>query len=201
MNIIKVLIIIVFTGVIVTPSYAFELSPYEVVKSTGNTLFSRISNNQQKLEKFPALMRTIVEEELMPNVDYKYAAYKMLGKNLKHSTKEQRRKFVDAVRLYLVKTYAIVLNKYSNQTVIYEPIKPSLGKKIVAVKLVVISPSAPEINLVFNMRKNKKTSEWKAFDIVVEGISLLQSKQSEISRKIANMGIEQVAIELAYLRK
>lgn len=201
MNIFKVLIIIVFTGGIVMPSYAFELSPYEVVKSTGNTLFSRISSNQQELEKLPALMRTIVEEELMPNVDYKYAAYKMLGKNLKHSTKEQRRKFVDAVRLYLVKTYAIVLNKYSNQTVIYEPIKPSLGKKIVAVKLVVVSPSAPEINLVFNMRKNKKTSEWKAFDIVVEGISLLQSKQSEISRKIARLGIEQVATELASLRK
>jgi len=51
------------------------------------------------------------------------------------------------------------------------------------------------------MRQNKKTGQWKAFDMVVEGISLLSSKKAELSKKIARQGVEQVTIELAALSK
>lgn len=201
MNTVKTLLITFILLASSISASAYELSPFEVVQNTGNTLFSRISSNQQELEKFPELMRTIVDEELMPNVDYRYAAYKVLGKNLKNSTKAQRNKFVDSMRRYLVRTYASVLNQYTNQKVIYEPTKSSTGKKVVAVNLVIVDVNKPDVNIVFKMRKNKKTNEWKAFDLVVEGISLLQSKQSEISRQIASQGIEQVALELASIAK
>ena len=40
----------------------------------------------------------------MPTVDYKYAAYKVLGKYLRKTTKMQRAKFVVSMRKYLIKT-------------------------------------------------------------------------------------------------
>ncbi len=57
------------------------------------------------------------------------------------------------------------------------------------------------INVVFKMRQNKKTGQWKAFDMVVEGISLLSSKKAELGKRIAKQGGEQVSIELTALVK
>jgi len=190
-----------FLGLFSFSSLAEEVSPYLVLKNTGDKLFTRIANNQQELEKFPELMRDIVNEELMPNVDYKYAAYMILGKNLKNTTKEQRAKFVESMRHYLVRTYATALSNYENQQVTYEHDKPTKGKKIVMADAVISAPDQPDITITFKMRQNKKTKEWKAYDMVVEGVSLLNTKKAELSRRIAKQGVEQVTIELASLSK
>lgn len=176
-------------------------SPYLVLESTGNKLFNRIASNHQEIEKFPDVLRVIVEEELMPAIDYKYAAYRMLGKHLSKTTKEQRAQFVESIKHYLIRTYANALTQYKDQTVLFEKVKPTNGRSIIAIKTVIIDEQRPDINLTFKMRKNKKTSQWKAFDLVVEGISLLDSKQAELSRRIAKHGVEQVAVELASISK
>lgn len=176
-------------------------SPYSVLESIGNKLFNRIAANQQEIKKFPQLMQIIVDEELMPSIDYRYASYRILGKHLRKTTKEQRAKFVGSMRHNLARTYANALMQYHNQQVIFEPEKPVNGKKIVAVKTQIIDVNKPTINVVFKMRLNKKTGQWKAFDMVVEGVSLLSSKKAELSKKLAKQGVEQVTIELAALTK
>jgi len=176
-------------------------SPYVVLENVGEHLFTRIASNQQQIKKFPKLMNVIVEEELMPSIDYKYAAYRILGKHLKKTTKEQRKQFVIAMRSYLARTYAAALKQYKNQQVIFEQDKPTKNKSIVAIRTQIVEMNKPTINMVFKMRKNKKTGQWKAFDMVVEGISLLSSKQAELSKRIAKEGVEQVAIELAAVAK
>jgi len=182
-------------------AYSAEESPYKVIETVGNSLFDRIASNQKEIEKFPDLLRNIVDEELMPYVDYRYAAYKILGKNLKSSTKQQREDFVLSMRQYLIRTYANVLTQYKNQEVLFEPEKSTKGKKIVSVSTQIIDGDNPVIHISFKLRQNRKTQEWKAFDMVVEGISLLSSKQSELSSKIAKEGIENVTLELASITK
>ncbi len=176
-------------------------SPYVVLENVGTKLFGRIAANQQEIKKFPALMQNIVEEELMPSIDYKYASYRILGKHLRKTTKEQRAKFVGSMRNYLARTYSTALMQYKNQQVIFEPEKSVEGKKIVAIKTQIVDINKPTIDVIFKMRRNKKTGEWKAFDMVVEGISLLSSKQAELSKRIAKQGVEQVSVELASIAK
>lgn len=180
---------------------ADEVSPYKVIETVGNNLFQRIASNQQEITKFPDLMRTIVDEELMPYIDYRYAAYKILGKHLKSSSKDQREDFVVSMRQYLVRTYANALVQYHDQKVIFEQEKPTKGKNIVSVTTQIIDSKRPTIDIAFKLRQNKKTTEWKAYDMVVEGISLLSSKQAELSSKIAKEGIDQVTLELASITK
>ena len=177
-------------------------SPYQVVEETGSRLFERIKNNQQQLTKFPELMRDIVQEELMPSIDYRYAAFKILGnKHLSKTTKEQRQNFVDSMKQYLIRTYASALGQYRDQKVIFEPEKETGNKSIVAVTAKIIEANKPEIDLVFQLKKNKKTGEWKAFNLIAEGISLLDSKRAELNGRIEKYGIEQVTVELAALSK
>jgi len=172
-------------------------SPYSVIAETGQRLFSRIANDQEALKKFPELMRDIVEEELMPSIDYKYAAFKILGKNLNKMSKIQREKFVVSMRSYLVKTYATALKQYKKQQVSFEPNRPTKGARIVGVDTIISDDNAPDITITFQMRQNKKSKEWKAYDMIIEGISLINSKQAEIAKRIKKNGIEQVTLELA----
>lgn len=171
-----------------------------VLESVGNKLFSRIAENQQGIKKFPALMQDIVDQELMPSIDYRYAAYRILGKNLPHTTKE-RALFARSMRNYLARTYAMALMQYKKQEVIYGPEKSVKGKKIVAIKTQIVEVNKPTINVDFKMRKNKKTGEWKVFDMVVEGISLLSSKKAELNKRIAKQGVDKVSVELASISK
>ncbi|NTS78387.1 ABC transporter substrate-binding protein [Catenovulum sp. SM1970] len=174
-------------------------SPYQVVKVTGEHLFSRIQLEQTNLKSDPKLMQKIVLEELMPVVDHRYAAYKILGKTYKKMTKQQRKDFVVSMKNYLVKTYANALMQYDDQQVIYQKPQAIKGKKLVSVATKIVADGAPEISLVFKMRQNKKTQQWKAYDMVVEGISLIASKQAEFKKRISQKGIEQVTLELAAL--
>ncbi|MBA6389312.1 ABC transporter substrate-binding protein [Colwellia sp. BRX10-3] len=177
-----------------TPS----VSPYQVIEVTGNNLFTKIANNQDALKKFPDLMRDIVEQELMPSVDYQYAAFKILGKHLRNTTKEQRVKFITAMRSYLVRTYANALTQYSNQKVLFEPeAKLKDNAKSASVDVKIIDSGKPDIKITFQMRKDTQSQEWKAYDMVVEGISLISSKQSELNRRISDLGLDQVTLELA----
>jgi phospholipid transport system substrate-binding protein len=198
----KLLVLFVLLTSFVQNSIATEatlsLSPYQVIEVTGNNLFTKIANNQDALKKFPGLMRNIVEEELMPSVDYQYAAFKILGKHLRNTTKEQRVKFITAMRSYLVRTYANALTQYTNQKVLFEPAaKINENSKSASVYVKIFDIGKPDINITFQMRKDKQSQEWKVYDMVVEGISLISSKQSELNRRISDIGLDQVTLELA----
>ena len=202
----KLLVLFVLLTIFVQNSMATEatpsISPYQVIAVTGNSLFARIANNQSALKKFPELMREIVEEELMPSVDYQYAAFKILGKHLRNTTKEQRENFVTAMRAYLVRTYANALTQYTNQKVLFEPettLKADARSASVDVKI--IDTGKPDINITFQMRKDTQSQQWRAYDMVVEGISLISSKQAEINRKVSDVGLEQLTKELASIAK
>ena len=202
----KLLILIVLLTGFIQSSLAIEatqsVSPYKVIEVTGNKLFAKIANNQEALKKFPDLMRDIVEEELMPSVDYQYASFKILGKHLNKTTAEQRVKFITAMRAYLVRTYANALAQYHNQKVLFEPevvLKDNVKSASVDVKIV--DTGKPDINITFQMRKDSKSQEWKAYDMIVEGISLISTKQSEFNRKISDLGLDQVTLELASIAK
>jgi phospholipid transport system substrate-binding protein len=64
-------------------------------------------------------------------------------------------------------------------------------KKIVEVNVQIIEKGRPPIKIQFKARRLKDNT-WKAFDLVAEGVSLLASKQSEISNLIRQQGIEAV---------
>ena len=175
------------------------LSPYQVVEVTAKNLFSRLDENKDNLTKFPELMETIVQEELLPVIDHRYVAYKVLGKHLNKSTKAQRAKFIEAMKSNIARSYAAILKQYNGQELIYAKHKPIKNTKLVSVPMTIVEPSKPPIELVFRLRKNKKTGDWLIYDVLAEGISMLASKRAEVSGAIRKVGIDQVTIELGYL--
>ncbi len=60
------------------------------------------------------------------------------------------------------------------------------------VRAVVQDPKRPEIKIAFKVCKDSKTNEWKAYDMVAEGISMLNSKRSEFESILRQEGIDAV---------
>jgi len=169
-----------------------QSNPYNMVQGAAEQTFKRFAAEQQSIKENPNLLKDIVREELMPYINYKYSAFKVIGKHLKKTTDAERRAFVPVFREYLVSSYAQVFTLYDNQAVQFSPEKPFAGKRIVAVNTRIIMPGRDNIDVAFKVRLDKKTKQWQAFDMVAEGVSLLDSKQAELGSIIRQKGLPYV---------
>ncbi len=166
--------------------------PYQMIKTVADITFKRFANEQSAIRAEPNLLKTIVREELMPYINYQYAAYKVIGSNFKKTNKADRADFVPAFREYLITSYAQVFTLYNNQKVEFAPARDFSDQRVVSVETSVMEPGRAPINISFRVRKHKKTGDWKAYDMVAEGISLLDSKQAELSSLIRQEGLAHV---------
>lgn len=174
-----------------------KTQPYQMMTGVAEVAFNRLKAEQGAIKKDPNQLKVIVEEELMPYVNYKYAALKVLGPNARGAKKADVLQFMQSFRAYLIASYAQVLTQYTDQELAFEPEKVvDASKSITSVKVDIVDAPRPNIKLEFKLRKDKRTGEWQVFDMVAEGISLLSSKQSEWSGKLRQEGILSVAKDL-----
>lgn len=119
----------------------------------------------------------------------------MLGKHIKGLKRDEAIEFIGAVDNYLVSTYANALLQYKGQDVLFEELPVSDGADFATVKVVIREQSKPDIDMHFKFRQSKG-GDWKVYDMVAEGISLLSAKQKEITMRISEVGLAQVTAEL-----
>ena len=169
--------------------------PNQVIHSVSTNTFARINAEKSRLQSEPGYIKVVIEEELLPYFDYKYAAYKVMGRHLKKTSKAQRSNFVEAFRTYLVNAYGHMLFEYEQQGIEILDNTHFKGKKIISIAVRIRDNNEQLTQLAFKLRKNKKTGQWKVFDVIAEGISMLNTKQSEFGELIKKKGINHV-IEL-----
>ena len=187
--------LVVVATALTSHSLASEIDdsdPYKLVETVAMKTFDRIKANQDKLKTDPDFLRTIMEEELLPHIDYQFAAFMVLGKYFKSVPKEKLNEYVTVFREYLITTYSVAMGYYDNQTVVFEPSSEFADKKSVTVRAVIQDPVRPEIKIAFKVRKDSKTNQWKAYDMVAEGISMLNSKRSEFEEMLRQDGVDAV---------
>lgn len=163
--------------------------PYAMMETVANQTFERFKADKAKIDADRNYLKVIVEEELMPHVDYRYAGLKAMGRHVRAATKEQRQEFVEAFRAYLVTTYADALGSYTDQTVEFGPARPVGKAKEARVYVKILDPGRPDIDVEFTLRKQKDNS-WKAYDLKAEGVSILRSKTEEFDGLIRQQGLD-----------
>ena len=194
-NVINRCALLLLSGVLIFCSgmtQAQDKNPYVMIEDVATKTFSRIKKERQFIETDPELLRKVMEEELLPYVDYNFSALKVLGKYYKKVPREKIPEYISVFRSYLITTYALAMAYYDGQDVEFQPVRDVTNERTVTVRAVVKEPGRPNINLAFKLRKNKKTNEWKAYDMVAEGISLLSSKQSEFESILRKDGLQKV---------
>ncbi|MBF1215776.1 MAG: phospholipid-binding protein MlaC [Haemophilus parainfluenzae] len=185
------------TALFVTQTVRAETSPYVLMQQASDKLFADIKNNQAKIKKDPNYLRTIVRNDLLPYVQVNYAGSLVLGSHFKSTTPEQREKFFKAFSDFIEQAYAQVLTAYTDQNIQIEPAKEVGDKNLVSIRVNIMQNGgqAP-IKLDFKWRKNSKTGEWQAYDMVAEGVSMVVTKQNEWSGILRQPGIDALTAQI-----
>ena len=184
-------------SIFVTQAVRAETSPYVLMQQASDKLFAEIKNKQAKIKKDPNYLRTIVRNDLLPYVQVNYAGSLVLGSHFKSTTPEQREKFFKAFSDFIEQAYAQVLTAYTDQNIQIEPAKEVGDKNLVSIRVNIMQNGgqAP-IKLDFKWRKNSKTGEWQAYDMVAEGVSMVVTKQNEWSGILRQQGIDALTAQI-----
>ncbi|MDF7666456.1 phospholipid-binding protein MlaC [Orbaceae bacterium ESL0727] len=173
-------------------------NPYQEMQTAADKIFSTIQAQSTAIKNNPNLLKDIVKQDLLPYVQVKYSAALILGNYYKNANNEQRNTYFNAFEGYLIQTFAQALSMYNGQQYQVETAKDIGDKTLLSIRILLIQPDANQqpIRLDFLWRKNTVTGEWKAYDLVAEGVSMITTKQNEWATLLRQGGIDALTQEL-----
>ncbi|ASN87464.1 phospholipid-binding protein MlaC [Pectobacterium versatile] len=176
---------------------ADQTNPYSLMNEAAEKTFSRLKNEQPKIKQNPDYLRTVVREELLPYVQVRYAGALVLGRYYKDATPAQRDAYFKAFEAYLEQAYGQALAMYNGQTYQIVSGQPLGNTDIVSIRVnIVDNGGRPPVRLDFQWRKNSKTGNWQAFDMIAEGVSMITTKQNEWAAVLRQNGVDGLTKQL-----
>lgn len=165
--------------------------PVSLVENITGKIFADVAENQQAYSADPQLLQTFVHRDLMPLLDIDYAARLILGRAGRGLGQEKIDEFAICMSNLLIGRYSRGLLAFASKIKLQVlPQRGDLDEKLTRVRTRVILPSggvAP-VDYMFH-----KTAEgWKAFDVVIEGISYVTTYRNQIMPEVQANGIDSV---------
>jgi phospholipid transport system substrate-binding protein len=122
-----------------------------------------------------------------------------MGRNWAKATPEQQKRLSDEFRSLLVRTYSSALVQYRNQEIDYKPLRADAAATEVTVRTEVIRPGQPPVQIDYGMTKG--ASGWKAYDVIIGGVSLVTNYRDEFNEQIRQGGVDGLIASLAARNK
>lgn len=119
-------------------------------------------------------------------VDIPFIGRFVLGRHWNTITPEQQKEYLAAYEPFLLKGYVGRIAKYSGQS--YRITNARNDGEHTLVTMEIIDPGNPSVFVDYRLRQQGK--DFKVTDIVVEGVSLLNTQRSEFNAVMRNRGIE-----------
>jgi phospholipid transport system substrate-binding protein len=166
------------------------LGPQELVENSAKRMLVELDANRPMYVKDPAKLDALVANVLLPNFDTEYAARLVLGQNWRTATPEQRKRFVDAFYHSLLRNYGAALVDFTADRFTILPYKGDPGDAMATVRTEVKRSSGEKIPVNFSLRKTDGV--WKAWDVVIEGISYVKSFRTDFGAEIQAKGLDEV---------
>ena len=171
-----------------------EVAPDVLDKSTADDVLAIVKQDKDIQAGNQAKIYALAEEKIVPNFNLERVSRLVLGKNWLKATPVQQDAFKKEFRTLLMRTYAIALTKFKNQTIDYKPLRLQAGDTTATVKTLINQPSGPPVAVDYTL--SKTDDAWKVYDIVIEGVSLVTNYRSQFSQEIRQNGIDSLIQKL-----
>lgn len=177
-------------GAIAPPANANTLGPQELVQNSAQRMLQELDANRAVYQKDPVKLDALVGNVLLPNFDSEYAARLVLGQTWRTATAEQRQRFVAAFYHSLLRNYGAALIDFTADRFVILPYKGESGDTTATVRTEVKRASGDKVPVNFSLRKTD--AGWKAWDVVIEGISYVKSFRTDFASEIQQKGLDEV---------
>ena len=162
--------------------------PQQVVEQISNRLHQVLNSDRDRLQHDPDYIYQLANEILVPHVDFSRVSSLVLGKYWRRATPQQREQFSQEFQRLLVRTYSTAFHQFGDWEIRYLPVRMSEDGARAVVRIKVSRPTAEPVEVLYHM--HLKEGEWLAYDVKVDGISLITNYRSTFSREIRRVGIE-----------
>ncbi len=169
--------------------------PEEVVRTVAGELLKKIGENKEEYRSDPVLLEQLVRTDLLPAMDVEYSARLILGRAGRGATEAQIKAFSDAMADVLIERYATGMLEYRNREQLEVlPFRGELNDRATRIRTRVRTLNGAQVPVDYMFRKTD--SGWKAFDVIVEGISYVTTYRNQIMPQVQESGIEAVTLRL-----
>ncbi len=145
--------------------------------------------------KNPQKVNALVEKYLLPHFDTETAARSVLGQHWRTATPDQRKRFVDAFYHSLLNNYGTALADFTSDKLKIFPVKTDPTATRATVRTEVKRDNGDRIAVNYSMLK-AADGNWKAWDVVIDGISYVNSYREDFGAQIDQQGLDAVIARL-----
>jgi phospholipid transport system substrate-binding protein len=172
-----------------------QISPITMLDTTATQIITALDRNKGSLHNSRVVGR-IIRRYLIPKVDVKFMSRFALGRDAwRKASPAQRTQFTKEFTTLVINTYSTAFSQYRNEKVRFKPLRNGYsGKRRVSVKSVIVRRNGPNINVSYRLYSRK--SDWRIYDISVEGVSILTSFRSQFAGELRQGSMQQLIKKL-----
>lgn len=172
-----------------------QTAPDALVKSVASEVMGLIKSDRDIQGGSQKRLYDVLEAKLLPHFDFSRMTALAMGRNWNKATPQQQQALTTEFRTLLVRTYAGALANYKDNTVEYKPLRMQPADTEVVVKTQVLMSGAQPIAIDYSMAK--VGDGWKAYDVVVAGVSLVTNYRDEFNSLVRDSGVDGLIKALA----
>lgn len=170
-------------------------SPSQLVLANSTRVLSTLEARRDEFTRNPAALEKFVAGEFNQMFDREYAGRLVLGRHGRGASDADVALFANALSDNLMQRYGASLLDFNTELKVrVKSETPLRGGSIVKVSTEMLRKGGEPIPVDYLMRK--VGNEWKAFDVMVEGVSFVQTFRNQFDTPLAQKSIAQVANEL-----
>ncbi|HZX91250.1 MAG TPA: ABC transporter substrate-binding protein [Rudaea sp.] len=177
------------------PLQAENLQPNQVVQNLVDDLAKTMETRRDELSKNREALLKTIDGIVLPHFDIDYASLLVLGQNARTATPEQRARFAKAMYNSITHRYAEGLLKYTEGRVRVLPFQGELNEKRTLVRTQVVLDDGKVVPVDYAFRKTS-TGDWKAYDVIIEGISYVTNYRNQVAAEIAKSNLDALTTRL-----
>ena len=168
-----ILIVIPLQGFAATPKETVETGVNKVLKTLGDQSF-KAKPRDVKIDEIGNIIGAVF--------DFKELSKRTLGKEWRKLNDAQQKEFVELFRKLLQGVYADRLLAYTDQKVVFDKEK-MLKKGRAEVQTFIVLSDGRKVPIFY--RLTDKSGQWKVYDLIIEGVSLVKNYRTQFRQIIA----------------
>jgi phospholipid transport system substrate-binding protein len=169
-------------------AHAEVIAPDALIDNTVKDVIAIIKKDKDIQAGDQKKITDLVDAKVLPHFDFTRMTQLAVGKYWRTASPEQKQSLVTEFRNMLVRTYTKVFTVYRDQTVEVKPPKMAADDTEVTVKTVISKTGSQPILVDYEMKK--ADSGWKAYDISIDGVSMVMSYRGTFTSEIQANGID-----------
>jgi phospholipid transport system substrate-binding protein len=164
--------------------------PSQVVESVAQSFLHDLNAHRAEYQKNPSLLREAVNRDVLPYFDVQYAARLVLARYWRTATPAQRTEFVSAFENSVFANYGSALLGFQASRFQVLPARTAPGATDAIVRTQIRRDDGSTVQVDFALHRTAQG--WKAWDVVIEGISYIKSFREQFGSEIEQRGLEAV---------